>query len=189
MTFRKRTLALGKPHRIRKLVIRRRPSPLDPHLARAQIGQVVIPAAIGRTGASHLKREGDGATPIGVFHLNKAYFRADRIQRVPTLISTEPLRPRLGWSDDPVSHRYNRSVQAGARESHEKLWRQDSVYDVVITTSHNQRPRVLGAGSAIFLHLARPGYEATQGCVAVSHADLRRLLPRLSHRAQLVIVG
>lgn len=93
----------------------------------------------------------------------------------------------MGWSDDPRSRRYNRPVQAGVRESHERLWREDAAYDIVFPTTHNQRPRVLGHGSAIFLHLAKTGYPATQGCVAISLADMRRLLPRLGPNTRLVI--
>jgi L,D-peptidoglycan transpeptidase YkuD (ErfK/YbiS/YcfS/YnhG family) len=94
----------------------------------------------------------------------------------------------MGWCDDPASGRYNRPIRAGAKAGHEQLWREDGVYDVVIPTSHNERPRVLGAGSAIFFHVAGPGYAPTEGCVAISLADLRRLLPRLSRNVRLVIL-
>lgn len=93
----------------------------------------------------------------------------------------------MGWCDDRASFLYNRPVRAGSPYSHERLWRDDGVYDVILSTSHNQRPRIRGAGSAIFLHLARAGYAATEGCVAVSLPDLRRLLPRLGRKVRLVI--
>jgi L,D-peptidoglycan transpeptidase YkuD (ErfK/YbiS/YcfS/YnhG family) len=174
---------------VTKVIVRKRAIPGSPHLARLHVGFVAISAAIGKSGVSHRKREGDGASPAGAFRLERAFFRNDRVPRIATLANLRPLKRCAGWSDDTGSHRYNRPIQAGAKESHEKLWREDRVYDVIIPTSHNQRPRVLGAGSAIFLHLARPGYAPTEGCVAISLPDLRRLLPRLGRKAQLVISG
>lgn len=137
---------------------------------------------------SHCKREGDGASPVGSFRLKTALFRNDRLGRIFSLTGSRPLQRGMGWCDDPASGRYNRPIPAGAKAGHERLWRDDTVYDVVIPTSHNEQPRVLGAGSAIFLHVARPGYTPTEGCVAISLADLRRLLPRLSRRVRLVIM-
>jgi L,D-peptidoglycan transpeptidase YkuD (ErfK/YbiS/YcfS/YnhG family) len=137
---------------------------------------------------SHRKREGDGASPVGSFCLKTPYFRNDRLSRILSLTGSRPLRPAMGWCDDPTSGRYNRPIPAGVKTGHERLWRDDAVYDVMIPTSHNERPRVLGAGSAIFFHVARPGYAPTEGCVAISLADLRRLLPRLSRIARLIIM-
>lgn len=169
------------------IVARRRAG--APHFARLHAGPVIIQAAIGKTGLSHRKREGDGASPAGAFTLNLAYFRPDRLNRILTSAASRPLNRSLGWCDDKASRRYNRPIPAGSSQSHEKLWRDDNVYDIVIPTSHNQSPRVLGAGSAIFLHLARPGYAPTEGCVAITLSDMRRLLPRLSRAAKLVIAG
>jgi L,D-peptidoglycan transpeptidase YkuD (ErfK/YbiS/YcfS/YnhG family) len=95
----------------------------------------------------------------------------------------------MGWCDDVMSRLYNRPIAAGSPDRHERLWREDEIYDILLTTSHNQRPRIRGAGSAIFMHLARPGYEATQGCVAISRDDMRRLLPRLSRKSAITIVS
>ena len=146
-------------------------------------------AAIGKTGITHRKREGDGASPVGCFDLKPGFFRGDRLTRPMGAPALQSLRRSQGWCDDPASQRYNRPVQAGAAVRHERLWREDKVYDIIVPTSHNERPRVLGAGSAIFLHLARPGYGGTEGCVAVSLADLRRLLPRLARNTRLLIRG
>lgn len=171
------------------IVVRTRAVAGAPHLARLHAGQVVIPAAIGKTGLSRRKKEGDGASPVGSYRLAPPFFRPDRVNRILTSTMSRPLDRSLGWCDDPASRLYNRPLPAGARQRHEKLWRTDNVYDVVIPTSHNQCPRVLGAGSAIFLHLARQGYAPTEGCVAISLPDMRRLLRRLSRAAKLVIAG
>jgi L,D-peptidoglycan transpeptidase YkuD (ErfK/YbiS/YcfS/YnhG family) len=37
-----------------------------------------------------------------------------------------------------------------------------------VVLGYNDDPSVPGAGSAIFVHLARPGYPATEGCVALA---------------------
>ncbi len=169
------------------LVVRRRAIPDAPHLARLQAGQTTILAAIGKAGVTCQKREGDHATPVGRYGLNRPLFRADRLPRIRTLCGSLAIRPVMGWCDDRASFLYNRPVRAGLPYSHERLWRDDGVYDVILSTSHNQRPRIRGAGSAIFLHLARAGYAATEGCVAVSLPDLRRLLPRLGRKVRLVI--
>jgi L,D-peptidoglycan transpeptidase YkuD (ErfK/YbiS/YcfS/YnhG family) len=173
---------------ITRVVIRRRCIPKSPHLARLHAGPLIIQAAIGKAGISHRKREGDGASPAGSFRLKTALFRNDRLTRILSLTGSRPLQRAMGWCDDPSSGRYNRPIPAGAKAGHERLWREDGVYDVVIPTSQNERPRVLGAGSAIFFHVARRGYAPTEGCVAISLADLRRLLPRLSRSARLVIM-
>jgi L,D-peptidoglycan transpeptidase YkuD (ErfK/YbiS/YcfS/YnhG family) len=179
----------GKSRQIKTMVVRKRFAPGKAHLARLHLGQTVVAAAIGRTGISHRKREGDGASPAGAFRLLDLYFRADRLHRPSGPLTARSIQARMGWCDDMTSGLYNRQIPAGSRERHERLWREDEVYDVLMTTSHNQRPRIRGAGSAIFLHLARPGFEPTQGCVAISRADARRLLPRLSRATRLIIDG
>jgi L,D-peptidoglycan transpeptidase YkuD (ErfK/YbiS/YcfS/YnhG family) len=173
--------------KIRTITVRKRAHSNAPHLARLHIGSTVVLAAIGKAGISHRKREGDGASPAGSFRLMTSYFRSDRLARIQSLAGSRPLQRDMGWCDDPRSGQYNRPVQAGAKVSHERLWREDAIYDVLIPTTHNQRPRIRGIGSAIFLHLARPGYAATEGCVAINLADLRRMIPRLSPNATLFI--
>lgn len=98
-----------------------------------------------------------------------------------------PLRPNDGTCDDPSGPAYNRQVRLPIRWGHERMWRDDEVYDIVIVVDHNRSPRVRGLGSAIFLHLARLDFAPTAGCVAVSAPVMRRLLPRLSSRTALVI--
>jgi L,D-peptidoglycan transpeptidase YkuD (ErfK/YbiS/YcfS/YnhG family) len=96
------------------------------------------------------------------------------------LINAARLRSDEGWCDDMASGRYNRPVKLPFAKSHEALWRQDGSYDIVAMTDHNQRPRVRGQGSAIFLHLSRPAQKGTEGCIALSERDLRIVLARSS---------
>jgi L,D-peptidoglycan transpeptidase YkuD (ErfK/YbiS/YcfS/YnhG family) len=142
---------------------------------------------LGRSGLAALKREGDGATPIGSFVLRQVLYRADRMMRPRTRLPTRAIRADDGWCDDPTSRNYNRLVKLPSRRSAEGLMRKDHVYDLVVVLGYNDRPRIKGKGSAVFLHLARPGYTPTEGCIAVSRHDLVALVRRAHLGTQLVI--
>lgn len=144
--------------------------------ARLHVGQLIFPCFTGRNGRTPMKREGDGRTPIGCWVVEPGFFRADRLRWMAGNQVLRPLRKTDGWCDDPTSGQYNRLVVLPLERSHESLWREDSAYDVVFPTDHNQRPRVRGAGSAIFLHLTRLGVGHTAGCVAVSACTMRKIL-------------
>jgi len=163
--------------------------PLDHRKGRLVAGTLVIPCALGRSGTAARKREGDGASPVGRFPLLQAFYRADRGPRPRTGLTLRRIRPRDGWCDDPRDRRYNRPVPLPCGSSHEGLWRGDHLYDVVVDIAWNRGPVVRGRGSAIFLHLARPGFEPTAGCVAVDKRMIRRLLERIGPRTRIEIVG
>lgn len=143
-------------------------------------GNLRFRCAMGRSGRSINKREGDGATPIGTFALRQAFYRADRIVRPRTGLPLRALRPDDGWCDDPLDRNYNRHVMHPYPASAEALWREDHLYDVVVVVGHNDDRRIRGRGSAIFMHVAREGFVPTEGCVAMRRADLLRLLERTS---------
>jgi L,D-peptidoglycan transpeptidase YkuD (ErfK/YbiS/YcfS/YnhG family) len=151
-----------------------------PGRGRLRCGANVICCALGSRGISHRKREGDGATPAGRFKICKALFRPDRNFRRHYASAATLIRKQDGWCDDPRDGRYNRQVRLPFRSRHETLWRDDGLYDVIIVLDYNLRPRISGRGSAIFLHLARRDLAPTAGCLAISLADMRRLLPQIS---------
>ena len=91
------------------------------------------------------------------------------------------------WCEDPQSRRYNGPFRRSANEPGDRLLREDSLYDIVIEIDHNTRPRVAGRGSAVFLHVARPGFGPTAGCVALRRRDLQRLLERIGRKTRIVI--
>ncbi|MBV8508192.1 MAG: L,D-transpeptidase family protein [Alphaproteobacteria bacterium] len=136
-------------------------------------------AAAGRAGVRRDKREGDGATPAGTFSLVFGLYRPDRVEPPRSALPMRPMRPEQGWVDAPGDPNYNRLVSLPYPASAEHMWRDDPVYDVVVVISYNMDPIVPGAGSAIFLHVARPDFSGTDGCVAVRKDVLLRLLPRL----------
>lgn len=153
-----------------------------------QAGGAVIPCALGGGGVVQVKREGDGGSPRGTFRLRGGAYRPDHLARPATALSLRRTAPGDGWCDDVRDRRYNRPIALPAPGvSAERMWRDDGLYDVVIDLDHNRGPIRPGRGSAIFLHIARPGYVATEGCVALKRADLLRLLGRLGPRTMLVI--
>jgi L,D-peptidoglycan transpeptidase YkuD (ErfK/YbiS/YcfS/YnhG family) len=150
-------------------------------------GALVLRCAIGRGGISWRKREGDGATPAGRLRLLGLRIRSDRVLPPLTRLPLHTIRPGDGWCDAPTHGRYNRPVRLPAAASHERMWREDHLYDVVGVLDWNVRPRSSNRGSAIFLHLARPGYAPTEGCIALAAGDLRRLLAAVPHPEFLVM--
>ena len=151
------------------------------------VGSLRLPCALGRGGRTAAKREGDGATPIGRFALREVFYRPDRIARPRTGLPVRPIRPDAGWCDDPKDRNYNRPIRQPYRASAERLWRTDALYDLFVVIGYNDRPRILGRGSAIFMHVAGPGFAATEGCVALRRNDLRRVLELLTPRTRVLI--
>jgi L,D-peptidoglycan transpeptidase YkuD (ErfK/YbiS/YcfS/YnhG family) len=135
-----------------------------------------IRAALGRGGVSGEKQEGDGATPTGTFALREVWYRPDRGEPPHTALPLRPISVDDGWSDDPADPVYNRPVRLPHGFGHERLWRQDGLYDLIVPLGYNDDPPVPGLGSAIFLHCARPDYGPTEGCVAIARDDLAALL-------------
>jgi L,D-peptidoglycan transpeptidase YkuD (ErfK/YbiS/YcfS/YnhG family) len=139
-------------------------------------GGMRAPCALGRSGITRDKHEGDGATPAGAHRLVGVLYRPDKVLRPATRLMAVPIRREDGWCDDPGDRRYNRPVRLPYTASHERLWRDDRLYDVVVILDYNLGQPVPGRGSAIFLHLAGPGFAPTAGCVAVGLEAMRRLL-------------
>jgi L,D-peptidoglycan transpeptidase YkuD (ErfK/YbiS/YcfS/YnhG family) len=137
-----------------------------------------VRCALGKGGVrpASEKREGDGASPAGVWPIRYVFYRPDRMDAPQTALKTVALTPEDGWCDDPASPDYNRHVKLPFAASHEKLWREDHVYDLIMVLGHNDDPPVPGLGSAIFAHLAREDYSGTEGCVALAMADMLTFL-------------
>lgn len=151
-------------------------------------GGLAMPCALGRSGCRARKREGDGATPIGRWRLLQVLYRPDRVQRPRTRLPVRAIRPRDGWCDAPADRNYNRAVRLPYPASAERLWREDNLYDVVVVLAYNIHPRTLRRGSAIFMHVARPGLAPTEGCVALPRAQLLGVLAGLQRGAELRVL-
>lgn len=143
------------------------------------------PCSIGKSGTTGRKKEGDGATPRGVHRIVGMLYRPDRMARPADWAL--PIRPGDLWSDDPGDEDYNMMVRAPYAASHERLRRSDPLYDLILLTDWNWPYAVPGRGSAIFIHQwRRPGYP-TEGCIALSRSNLRRIAPKIQHRTRLIV--
>ena len=168
------------------VLVRRAPG--DSRKARIALRHGVRPAALGRTGVRALKREGDGGTPLGRFLVRQVLYRADRVKRPCTMLPVRAIRADDGWCDDPADRNYNRLIRLPSRRSAEGLKRADHLYDVVLVLGYNDLPRVNGKGSAIFVHLVRPGFPPTDGCIALTYRDLMMLLTELRPGSSITVL-
>jgi len=139
-------------------------------------GGITLRCALGSAGSRAVKREGDGATPAGLWRLDRLLYRPDRLRVPRTSLPARPLKVNDGWCDAAGNRNYNRPVRLPYGASAETLWRDDGLYDIIVVLAVNTMPRVQGLGSAIFMHVARPDYAPTAGCIALARPDLLRLL-------------
>ena len=144
-------------------------------------------AAVGAGGVRSDKKEGDRATPPGMFALPFGMYREDRIHLPNTALPMIPLREVHAWVDDPNDPKYNQLVELPYPSRTERLWRTDGIYDLLVVVGYNMNPTRPGASSAIFLHIARPNFSPTDGCVAVSRSILLKLVTVLSTESTLTI--
>jgi L,D-peptidoglycan transpeptidase YkuD (ErfK/YbiS/YcfS/YnhG family) len=159
----------------------------NPQRGRVSVGNLRFTCALGKGGTKRTKREGDGATPVGTYRLRSLWYRSDRIERPQTSLLIRATKQSDGWCDSSNHRRYNRPVSLPFNFSHELMWREDHLYDVVVEIGWNDRPAKPGRGSAIFMHLARPRYLPTEGCIALSKADMNKLLPRIGPKTRIII--
>lgn len=146
-----------------------------------------VRCALGRGGVRADKREGDGATPAGTFPLRRVLYRADRLPPPETGLPVQALEPGDAWCDDPADADYNRPVTRPLAAGHETMWRDDNVYDLVVPLGYNDDPVEPGLGSAIFLHVARPDFGPTEGCIALAIGELLELLGACDETTRLSV--
>jgi L,D-peptidoglycan transpeptidase YkuD (ErfK/YbiS/YcfS/YnhG family) len=172
---------------LRHILVRRRPG--NPSQGLLSCGGRTHVCALGKGGIKALKREGDGATPLGSMRLVSGWYRPDHVRLRSTPLGLAPITERSGWCDETSDRNYNRAVALPYPASHETMKRPDHLYDLVVVLDFNLKPRRRGGGSAIFMHAARSGMTPTEGCVALPLPVLTRLLPLLSSRTVLTVLG
>ena len=147
------------------------------------------PCVLGRSGIilEGEKKEGDGCTPLGTYPFRQAFYRPDKFDAPICRLPVTALSPEMGWCDDPGRDEYNKLVRLPYGGNHEKLWRDDNLYDLVLVIGHNDDPPLPGKGSAIFVHVAKEGFEPTEGCVALEAQVLLTLLRGLTPEDKLQI--
>jgi L,D-peptidoglycan transpeptidase YkuD (ErfK/YbiS/YcfS/YnhG family) len=152
-------------------------------------GHHTFPCTWGHGGIKVSKKEGDGATPIGTFPFRKVFYRPDRMERPQTLLPLQALTPQDGWCDDIHDKHYNQFITLPYKGRHEKLWRGDHVYDLILVVGYNDGPIRSGLGSAIFVHLLRAEGIPTEGCVALYPQDLLKVIQESTLKSSLVVIA
>ena len=146
-----------------------------------------IRCAIGFNGLTENKQEGDLCTPVGIFHVDKIYYRVDRLNSMKFIIDSSIINKNDGWCDDQTSDLYNQYIQFPFQESAEHLYREDHIYDILCVLNYNTSPIIPGLGSAIFLHIAKPGFLGTEGCIAIEREPLIEIATNLTANSTIEI--
>ncbi len=147
----------------------------------------VAACTLGRGGVRADKCEGDGATPAGRFAFRRVLWRADRLAAPISGLPCTAIAADDGWCDWPADPLYNQPIKLPYAARHERLWRMDALYDLVVILGHNDDPVVPEAGSAVFMHLARTDFGATDGCIGLALEELRELLTALDPASAIAI--
>ena len=146
-----------------------------------------LKCSIGKSGIKDSKKEGDSASPKGIFKLGLIYYRKKRNKSFKTKLKKKVIKKNMGWCNDSKSKKYNQEIYFPFKYSAEKLYRKDKIYDIFINIKYNHSPIVKGKGSAIFLHLTDKQYQPTQGCVAILKKDFLKILPSISENTKISI--
>jgi len=143
--------------------------------------------ALGKVGVKKKVIEGDNITPKGIFKITKIYYRSDKIKKIKTLIKKVKIRKNMGWCDDPNSRFYNKQIKLPTKFSHEKLYRNDNLYDLIVVLNYNTNPIIKNKGSAIFLHIAKNSYKKTKGCIALKKEHLIKIISQIKKNTKIKI--
>ena len=146
-----------------------------------------LKCSIGKSGLTFSKKEGDLATPKGLFKLGSLYYRKDRIKSFKSKIKKRIIKKNMGWCDDIRSKKYNQEISFPFKFGAEKLYRKDNIYDIFINIKYNHFPIIKGKGSAIFLHLTNKKYKPTSGCIAIQKRDFIKILPLINRKTKIRI--
>ena len=141
---------------------------------------------VGKEGITSNKREGDLRTPKGLFKLDTVYYRADRIKNIQTKLKLRKIKKNMAWCNDPRDKKYNSLVNINEKIKHEKLYRKDNKYDVLIVIDYNLKRPIPFKGSAIFIHLTK-NFKGTAGCVALLKKDLLIILKLINRKTKIKI--
>ena len=161
----------------------------DSSLAWASLGEKRWRCVVGAGGVREDKVEGDAATPAGEYPLRHIYFRNDRLVLPKVRLPAQPIGERDGWCDDPQSPAYNRLIHLPSSHSHEKMWREDGLYDLVVVVGYNDDPPEGEWGSAIFLHISHADMSPTRGCVAFARDDLLELVTLIGPATRINVLS
>ena len=143
--------------------------------------------ALGKNGIKKKIKEGDNITPKGIFKIIKIYYRPDKIKKIISPIKLVKIKKNMGWCDDPNSHLYNQQIKLPNKFSHEKLYRNDNLYDLILVLDYNTQPIIKNKGSAIFIHISNNSYKKTKGCIGLKKTNLIELLSQIKKNTKIKI--
>lgn len=143
--------------------------------------------ALGKSGIGKKRIEGDNITPKGTFKIIKIYYRKDRIKKINSIFKLIEIKKDMGWCDDPESKKYNQLIKLPSKYRHEKLFRNDRIYDLIIVLNYNMSPVIKNKGSAIFIHIAKNNYNKTKGCIALKKKDLIEIISKIKRNTKIII--
>ena len=143
--------------------------------------------AIGKRGIGIKRKEGDLITPIGKYKIKYILYRKDRIRKIQSKLKKIVITKNMGWCDDPKSKDYNKLIKLPTNYSYEKLYRRESIYDLILVLNFNMRPIVKKKGSAIFIHIAKKNHKKTEGCVAINKIKLLKIIKKLKKNTKVLI--
>ena len=146
-----------------------------------------LKCSIGKSGIANSKKEGDLATPRGVFKLGFLYYRNDRNKSLKSKLKKKVIRKNMGWCNDSKCKKYNQEIYLPSKYGTEKLYRKDKIYDILINIKYNHSPIIKGKGSAIFLHLTNIKYKPTKGCITILKKDFLKILPLINRNTKISI--
>ena len=144
--------------------------------------------AIGKRGIGYKKREGDLITPIGLYKIKHVLFRSDRV-KIKTKIKKKIIKKNSVWCDDPASKYYNKLVELPFSYRHEKLYKKENIYDIILVLDFNMNPIKKNKGSAIFIHIAKNNFKKTEGCIAIKKKALLKILNEIKVSTKVKIVS
>ena len=147
-----------------------------------------LKCCIGKSGTTKSKKEGDLATPKGLYSLGPLYYRKDRIKKINCRIPKIIIKKKMGWCADSNSKNYNTQINFPYKYSAEKLYRKNKIYDIFLNIRYNQKKIIKKKGSAIFLHLTNGKYRPTKGCIALKKKDFLKILPHINLKTKILIV-
>ena len=143
--------------------------------------------SFGKAGIGNKKSEGDNITPKGIFRIINIYCRIDRIKKISSKFKIFKIKKDMGWCDDPKSKKYNQLIKLQTKFNHEKLYRKDNIYDLILVLNYNINPIIKNRGSAIFIHISKKNYKATAGCIALNKLNLIELLENINTKTKIKI--
>ena len=143
--------------------------------------------SLGKAGIGKKRKEGDNITPKGIHKVVAIYYRSDRIKKINSKFKLIKIKKNIGWCDDPKSKKYNQLIKLPNKYRHEKLYRTDNIYDLIIALNYNMKPIMKNKGSAIFIHIANKNYKSTAGCIGLKKTHLINLVKKIRKNTTVLI--